>query len=174
METVSFSGLRWRENVSRLRTIFDARSASEVTFSRLVRTLGLRSGRRSESWEKPITVVKGLFSSWATPEISSPKEIIFSGRHLGAEEAHDIVLADKVIPAAQLLEAAMADAGRWAAGPTIALGAAKQSLNDALRLPIEAGLAVEVEAFQRCFRTADAREGVAAFVEKREAAFEGR
>lgn len=102
------------------------------------------------------------------------KEIIFSGRHLGAEEAHDLGLADKVIPAAQLLEAAMADAGRWAAGPTIALGAAKQSLNDALRLPIEAGLASEVEAFQRCFQTADAREGVAAFVEKREAAFQGR
>lgn len=102
------------------------------------------------------------------------KEIIFSGRHLGAEEAHDIGLADKVIPAAQLLEAALADAGRWAAGPTIALGAAKQSLNDALRLPIEEGLAVEIEAFQRCFRTTDAREGVAAFVEKRDAAFEGR
>jgi enoyl-CoA hydratase len=102
------------------------------------------------------------------------KEIIFSGRHLGAEEAHDIGLADKVIPAAQLLEAAMAEAGRWAGGPTIALGAAKQALNDALRLPIEQGLAVEADAFRRCFKTADAREGVAAFVEKREASFGGR
>jgi enoyl-CoA hydratase len=102
------------------------------------------------------------------------KEIIFTGRHIGAEEAHDVGLADKVLPAAQLLEAALADAGRWAAGPTFAFGAAKQSLNDALRLPLSDGLIAEVEGFQRCFRTADAREGVAAFVEKREAGFEGR
>lgn len=101
------------------------------------------------------------------------KEIIFSGRHLGAEEAHDIGLADKVLPAAQLWEAAMADAGRWAAGPTGAYGAAKRALNEALRLPIDQGLTTEADAFQACFRTTDAREGVAAFVEKREASFLG-
>ena len=101
------------------------------------------------------------------------KEIIFSGRHVGAEEAHDIGLADKVLPAAQLLEAAMADAGRWAVGPTQAFGAAKKDLNEALRLPIEQGLAVEMDAFLTCFRTKDAREGVAAFIEKRAADFNG-
>lgn len=101
------------------------------------------------------------------------KEIIFSGRHVGAEEAHDIGLADKVLPAAQLLEAAMADAGRWAAGPTVAYGAAKQALSDSLRLPIDEGLRAEVDAFVECFRTDDAREGVAAFIEKREGKFGG-
>jgi enoyl-CoA hydratase len=101
------------------------------------------------------------------------KEIIFSGRHLGAEEAHEIGLADKVWPAAQLLEAAMADAGRWAAGPTLAYGAAKRALNDALRLPIDQGLAVEMDAFLTCFGTNDARLGVAAFIEKRQANFGG-
>ncbi|MDH3259554.1 MAG: enoyl-CoA hydratase-related protein [Acidimicrobiia bacterium] len=101
------------------------------------------------------------------------KEIIFSGRHLGAEEAIAIGLADKVLPAAQLLEAAMADAERWAAGPTLAYGAARRALNDALRLPIEPGLRAEVDAFQACFRTDDAREGVAAFIDKRAARFTG-
>jgi enoyl-CoA hydratase len=101
------------------------------------------------------------------------KEIIFSGRHLGAEEANDIGLADKVLPAAQLVDAAMADAGRWAAGPTLAYGAAKRALNDALRLPIEQGLSAEAAAFLACFQTDDAREGVAAFIEKREANFSG-
>ncbi len=101
------------------------------------------------------------------------KEIIFSGRHLGAEEAHDIGLADKVLPAAELLDVALADAGRWAAGPTIAYGAAKRALSDALRLPIEEGLRVEIDAFLACFRTDDAREGVAAFVEKRQPSFTG-
>ena len=101
------------------------------------------------------------------------KEIIFSGRHVGAEEAHDLGLADKVLPAAQLLEAAMADAEHWALGPTVAYGAAKRALNDALRLPVEAGLAMEMQAFQACFGTEDARTGVAAFIEKRAAEFTG-
>lgn len=101
------------------------------------------------------------------------KDIIFSGRHLGAEEAHDIGLADRVLPAAQLQEAAMADAGRWAAGPTLAYGAAKRALNDALRLSAGEGLTAEMDAFLTCFRTDDAREGVAAFIEKREAGFVG-
>ncbi len=101
------------------------------------------------------------------------KEIIFSGRHVGAEEAHDIGLADKVLPAAQLLEAALADAERWAVGPTRAYGAAKRALNEALRLPLEEGLEHEVSAFLHCFGTDDAREGVAAFIGKRPAAFKG-
>ena len=101
------------------------------------------------------------------------KEIICTGRHVGAEEAHELGLADKVLPAAQLMEAAMADAGRWAAGPTLAYGAAKKALNDALRLPIGEGLGAEVAHFLACFRTDDAREGVAAFIEKREAEFSG-
>jgi enoyl-CoA hydratase len=101
------------------------------------------------------------------------KEIIFSGRHVGAEEAHDLGLADKVLPAAQLLEAATADAERWALGPTVAYGAAKQALNDALGLPLAEGLKHEVDAFLSCFQTEDAREGVAAFIAKRAAEFKG-
>ena len=101
------------------------------------------------------------------------KEIIFTGRHIGAKEAHDIGLADKVLPGAQLLEAAMADAERWAVGPTYAYGAAKKALNDALRLPVGEGLGMEMEAFLQCFRSDDAREGVAAFIEKRGADFTG-
>ena len=101
------------------------------------------------------------------------KEIIFTGRHVGAEEAHDIGLADKVLPGAQLLEAAVADAERWAVGPTYAYGAAKKALNDALRLPVGEGLGMEMEAFLHCFRSNDAREGVAAFIEKRGANFSG-
>ncbi len=101
------------------------------------------------------------------------KEIIFSGRQVGAEEARDIGLADRVTPGDRLLETALTDAGRWAAGPTIAYGAAKRTLNRSLRLGLDEGLAAEAQAFRDCFRTRDAREGVAAFLEKREALFEG-
>ncbi|MGZ8754245.1 MAG: enoyl-CoA hydratase/isomerase family protein, partial [Acidimicrobiia bacterium] len=101
------------------------------------------------------------------------KDIIFTGRHVGAEEAHDIGLADKVLPGSQLLDAAMADAEQWAVGPTTAYGAAKKALNDALRVPVDEGLGMEMEAFLQCFRSDDAREGVAAFIEKRRATFRG-
>jgi enoyl-CoA hydratase len=102
------------------------------------------------------------------------KDMIFSGRQVGAEEACDIGLADQVLPATQLLDTAMDDAARWAAGPTRAYGAAKRALNEALRLPVGEGLAAEIDSFLTCFRTDDAREGVAAFIEKREASFNGR
>lgn len=102
------------------------------------------------------------------------KELIFSGRHVGAEEAHRFGLADQICPASQLLEQAMADAHRWAAGPTVAYGAAKRALVEGARMSVDDGLALEVEEFTRCFRSADAREGVSAFVEKRPADFDGR
>ena len=102
------------------------------------------------------------------------KELIFSGRHVGAEEAHRMGLADRVLPVSQLLEQATADAQRWAAGPTVAYGAAKRALVEGARMALDDGLALEVEEFLRCFRSEDAREGVTAFVEKRRAAFGGR
>lgn len=101
------------------------------------------------------------------------KELILSGRHVPAEEALEIGLADKVFPVDSLLEEALAAAQRWAPGPGIAYGAAKRALNEGLRLPLDAGLALEIEAFNQCFGTNDAREGVAAFLEKRDASFEG-
>lgn len=102
------------------------------------------------------------------------KELVFSGRQVGAEEAERIGLADKVAPADELLDLALADAARWATGPTKGLAAAKRALNDGWGHVMAQALQVEASAFEDCFWTDDAKEGVAAFIAKRKAEFTGR
>jgi enoyl-CoA hydratase/carnithine racemase len=102
------------------------------------------------------------------------KEMIFSGRQVDAREAMAIGLADEVFPAGELLERAMEVARKWATAPTRAIAAAKKALNSGAGLPVEQGLLVEREAFNESFKTEDAREGVAAFIGKRQAEFKGR
>lgn len=100
------------------------------------------------------------------------KELILTGRQMGAEEAAEIGYADEVTPTEETLDVALRDAREWAAKATVAIGAAKKALVSGHSLP--EGLQVETEEFQRVFATEDAEEGVDAFVEKREAEFKGR
>lgn len=101
------------------------------------------------------------------------KEMVFSGRHVGAEEASALGLADKVTTPEELLEVAMSDAARWAEGPTRALAAAKRALNDGWGQPMERAIEIEAEQFAASFATDDAREGVSAFLDKRKPSFGG-
>ncbi|MEX0946720.1 MAG: enoyl-CoA hydratase-related protein [Acidimicrobiia bacterium] len=102
------------------------------------------------------------------------RDIVYTGRFVGAEEALAIGLADKVAPTGDVLDLALADAAIWAEGPTPALTAAKRALNRGWGLPITDALAIEADEFNQAFWTDDAKEGVAAFIEKRQARFTGR
>jgi enoyl-CoA hydratase/carnithine racemase len=101
------------------------------------------------------------------------KEMILSGRQVGAEEALAIGLADKVAPSGDLLDLALEDARELATRATVAVAAAKQALSRGFGQPVASGVEVEREAFQRAFGSDDAREGVSAFVEKRPPRFKG-
>ncbi len=102
------------------------------------------------------------------------REMIYSGRHVGAEEALALGLVDRVVPAERVYTTALEEAERWAKGPTLALGAAKAAVNAAVELDRASGLGVEHDVFVRLFGTHDQREGMRAFLEKREPGFEGR
>lgn len=101
------------------------------------------------------------------------KELNLTGRHIVAAEAHDLGLADKVVPADELLEVAAADAAKWAAGPTRAYWAVKQAMGDGFGHPLEAALEIERNSFDEVFTTADAKTGILAFVSKEKPDFSG-
>jgi enoyl-CoA hydratase/carnithine racemase len=106
--------------------------------------------------------------------VGRAREMIYSGRHLKAAEALAIGLADKVVPADDLLAAAMEYAAVLAKGATVAIGAAKRAINATLGMSMKDGLAVEGSGFNACLATEDAGEGLAAFLAKRDPAFQGR
>jgi enoyl-CoA hydratase/carnithine racemase len=106
--------------------------------------------------------------------IAKARDLIYTGRHVRSAEALSIGLADRVVPTDQLAEVAMEAARELAKGPTVAIGAAKRAINGGYGRSLKKGLQLEAEGFLQCLGTEDAREGLAAFLEKREAAFMGR
>lgn len=105
--------------------------------------------------------------------LGAARDLIYSGRHVLAEEAQTLGLADEVHPADDVLDAAMTAAAGYAAGPTTALGLAKQAINDGVGSPMNEGLGMEAAGFSQVFGTQDAAEGVSAFLEKRDPDFTG-
>lgn len=102
------------------------------------------------------------------------KELIFSGEFIKAEEALRIGLVNKVVPADLLFSEAKKMAKRFADRGAVALRMAKSSVNEGLRMDLEAGLQYEHKCFSLLFATEDQKEGMKAFLEKRPAKFLGR
>lgn len=101
-------------------------------------------------------------------------KLCLTGQQVGAEEAADIGLADKVVPADDLLDAVMDDAIRFASGPTAAYAAVKRAVAGGWGASLERGLEIEAAEFARVFTTRDARIGVTAFLAKEKPEFGGR
>ena len=99
---------------------------------------------------------------------------VLTGRPVTATEARDQGLVLEVVPRAELLTAAMRLAEELASKPAIAMAAAKFALQRAIDPHIAEGLAYELRLWSELFETPDQKEGMAAFLEKRPAAFEGR
>lgn len=105
--------------------------------------------------------------------IQKSRELNYTGRHVGAEEALELGIVDRVVPDDEVLEAAKAWAAELAAGPTKAIAAAKRAITEGWGRPIDDAMDLEVAEFVGLFFTDDAKEGVAAFVEKRKPDFTG-
>ena len=101
-------------------------------------------------------------------------ELALLSEPIDAQTALRIGLVNRVVPAAQLAHETQTLARRLAAGPTVAYAETKRLVEAAGENSLEAQLDAEAEAFARCAATADMREGVTAFVEKRKPVFKGR
>ncbi len=99
--------------------------------------------------------------------VAKAKELIFSGKVIGAAEAKAIGLVNEVYPPEQLLDAAAAMAKSFAANAPIAVKYSKACIDRGMQMDIDDGIALENELFAMCFATEDQKEGMGAFLEKR-------
>jgi enoyl-CoA hydratase/carnithine racemase len=96
---------------------------------------------------------------------SKAKDIVFSGRFVPAEEALAIGLVDRVLPADQVYDEAVAWARQFAGAATYALRAAKECIDRGLEVDLDTGLELERQQFAALFATEDRTIGMESFVE---------
>jgi 2-(1,2-epoxy-1,2-dihydrophenyl)acetyl-CoA isomerase len=101
-------------------------------------------------------------------------ELIFTGRIIGAEEADRLGLLTALVEPELFADTVDEWAARLAAGPTVAIGLAKENLRENATLSLESALRNERRSGELCAETADHAEGLRAVVEKRAPSFAGR
>jgi enoyl-CoA hydratase/carnithine racemase len=124
-------------------------------------------------------VIPGAGGTQRLPRLIGParaKDLVFSGRMVGAAEALEIGLVDQVVPDAEVYSAAVDMVKRYAAGPALALCAAKQAIDAGLGVDLATGLELERVQFAALFGTEDQRAGMRSFLENGpgKATFTGR
>ncbi|MFI7639573.1 enoyl-CoA hydratase/isomerase family protein [Nonomuraea sp. NPDC049400] len=122
-------------------------------------------------------IIPGAGGTQRLPRLIGParaKDLIFTGRHVPAAEALAMGLVDRVVPDEQVYTAALEWAATFVGGPTVALRAAKQAIDQGLEVDLDTGLEVERLQFSGLFATDDAKTGMRAFTEKAKPKFTGR
>jgi enoyl-CoA hydratase/carnithine racemase len=124
-------------------------------------------------------VIPGAGGTQRLPRLVGParaKDIVYTGRFVTAPEALAIGLVDKVVPDAEVYQAAREMVNRYAGGPAVALRAAKQAIDEGLDVDLDSGLEIERLNFAGLFATEDQRTGMRSFVENGpgKATFAGR
>lgn len=115
--------------------------------------------------------------SWILPRLvgmARAKELALLGDMVPAARAEAIGLVHRVVPSGELERAVAEVAGRLAAGPPVALERIKDGLQRAASLTLAEAVELEALSQATCLSSADAAEGMRAFVERREPRFEGR
>jgi enoyl-CoA hydratase len=97
---------------------------------------------------------------------SRAKDLIFSGRHVTAQEAERMGMVDRVVPDADVYPAAKTWAANFVNGPALALRAAKQAIDAGLEVDLATGLEIERLQFSGLFATEDQRMGMKSFMEE--------
>ena len=123
----------------------------------------------------------GLFPGWGgtqrlTRIVGRPKanELIFTGRRLSAQEAWQWGFVNRVVPKVELMAAVEKVVDEITQNAPLAIQCAKRVIRQSCQVGLQEGLVYERSMFPECFRTADAKEGLTAFVEGRPAKFSGK
>jgi enoyl-CoA hydratase/carnithine racemase len=124
-------------------------------------------------------VIPGAGGTQRLPRLVGPsraKDLIFTGRHVLADEALRMGLVDRVVSADDVYPVAREMAGRFVGGPAYALRAAKEAVDRGLETDLETGLELERMQFSALFATEDRATGMRSFMEQGpgKARFEGR
>ena len=101
-------------------------------------------------------------------------DLMLRGTTLTPQDALSAGIVDEVVPAAELLERAVARAQAYATGPTFAIGRLKQATVQGFGMRLDEGLRLERQLLIELFGSDDAKEGVTAFVEKRKPSYKGK
>jgi enoyl-CoA hydratase/carnithine racemase len=136
-------------------------------------------GARLGQPEIQLGIIPGAGGTQRLPRLVGPakaKDLIFTGRMVKAAEAHAIGLVDAVAPDDSVYQAALDMVKRYAAGPALALRAAKQAIDRGLEVDLATGLEIERVQFAALFGTEDQRAGMRSFLDNGpgKATFTGR
>ncbi len=127
--------------------------------------------------ETTLAIIPGAGGTQRLPRLigtSRAKDLVLTGRKLGADEAERIGLVNRVAPRAELAAVATALAQQIAGNGPVAVRAAKAAIDQGTEVEIERGLAIEAECYARVIPTSDRLEALAAFAEKRAPRYQGR
>lgn len=127
--------------------------------------------------ETRLAIIPGAGGTQRLPRLvgaAIAKDLILTGRRIGAEEALRLGLVNRVAPDADVLAHALTLAGQVAEGGPVALAAAKAAIQEGLELGLDEGLELEYQKYQAVIPTEDRLEGLAAFREKRKPRYTGR
>jgi enoyl-CoA hydratase len=113
-------------------------------------------------------VIPGAGGTQRLPRLVGPakaKDLCFTGRFVDAAEALDIGLVDEVVADDEVYDAAVAYASQFASAASLAVRAAKASIDRGLEVDLDTGLSIESQHFAALFATKDQQIGMASFVE---------
>jgi enoyl-CoA hydratase len=105
--------------------------------------------------------------------MTKAKELLFTGDFIDAQEAFSIGLVNKVVSVKSLMDEAKKMASKIGAKPLLALKMAKHVVNSGINIDIKSAIAYEARCLEILFSTRDMREGINAFIEKRQPDFIG-
>jgi enoyl-CoA hydratase/carnithine racemase len=143
--------------------------ACDIRIASSTATMGLTETR--------LAIIPGAGGTQRLPRLvgrGKAKELIFTGRRVGADEALSIGLVNQVAEPEKLLDACLEMAGMICETGPIAIQQAKYAINYGLETDLHTGLAIESNAYWITIPTEDRLEGLAAFREKRKPVYKGK